>query len=103
MTTPTPADERRALKFIRRYWLTYVNSDVGALAAEFAAIRAEEREARKARDAVCDEIVSIMEVYDEQVAKNGYCDTPGGLEHMGDVWKLLDGWRAAIRARKDGT
>ncbi len=50
-----------------------------------------------AMKAVCAEILDIMRVYDEQSAKNGgYVDTPGGLEHMGDVWRLLDGWRDAI-------
>lgn len=39
------------------------------------------------------EIVSIMETYDQQEAERGYVDTPGGLEHMGDVWRLLGGWR----------
>lgn len=50
-----------------------------------------------AKDQVCDEIVSIMEEYDRQSAK-GYVDTPGGLEHMGDVWQLLDAWRTALKA-----
>jgi hypothetical protein len=41
---------------------------------------------------VCNEILDIMEVYDEQEAKRGYIDTPGGLEHMGDVWAKLRKW-----------
>lgn len=45
--------------------------------------------------AVTDEIVEIMQTYDEQEAAGGV-DTPGGLEHMGDVWRLLDKWRAAL-------
>lgn len=40
---------------------------------------------------ICDEISGIMEIYREQEAK-GYVDTPGGLEHMGDVWRLLRRW-----------
>ena len=44
------------------------------------------------KDTVCKEIVEIMEEYDRQNA-SGYVDTPGGLEHMGDVWRLLDRWR----------
>lgn len=42
-----------------------------------------------------------MATYREQEAKNGYVDTPGGLEHMGDVWKLLSKWDAAM-AKGDG-
>ncbi len=46
------------------------------------------------------EIREIMRVYDEQYARNkGYVDTPGGLEHMGDVWKQLAEWRAMIEER----
>lgn len=58
------------------------------------AIRAEEPAQQIAR-----EITEIMAVYDEQTASMGYVDTPGGLEHMGDVWRLLDRWREMIRAR----
>lgn len=50
-----------------------------------------------AKDQVCNEIVSIMEEYDRQSAK-GYVGTPGGLEHMGDVWRLLSGWRTKLIA-----
>ena len=52
-----------------------------------------------AKTSICDEILRIMQVYDEQEAK-GNVDTPGGLEHMGDVWKLLDGWRNELQAAK---
>ena len=47
---------------------------------------------QEAMEAVCAEIRQIMQTYREQEAKNGYVDTPGGLEHMGDVWRLLSGW-----------
>lgn len=57
-------------------------------------LRAERAEAALA---VASEIVSIMECYDEQEAE-GHVDTAGRLEHMGDVWRLLDRWRAAIAA-----
>ena len=54
-------------------------------------------------DPVHAEILEIMRVYDEQVERNkGYPDTPGGLEHMGDVWRLLDSWREQIIAAKGG-
>lgn len=42
--------------------------------------------------AIANEIIEIMKTYDEQEAE-GCIDTPGGLEHMGDVWRLLGGWR----------
>ena len=51
---------------------------------------------------VCDEILDIMRTYDEQDAK-GYIDPPGGLENMGDVWKLLDGWRQALTPKPTGS
>ena len=46
------------------------------------------------------EILDIMATHDQQIAERGYVDTPGGLEHMGDVWKLLGRWRAELRASK---
>ena len=52
-----------------------------------------------AKDAVCKEIIEIMNTYDEQEAERGYVDTPGGLEHMGDVWRLLRRWRDALEAK----
>jgi hypothetical protein len=55
------------------------------LTAEIAAMRS-----------VCDEIVMIMRTYREQEAA-GSVDTPGGLEHMGDVWKQLSEWDETIR------
>lgn len=44
------------------------------------------------RAKVCAEIQSIMETYREQEASDRGIDTPGGLERMGDVWKLLRRW-----------
>lgn len=49
------------------------------------------------REKVCDEIMEIMETYREQEAAGGV-DTPGGLEHMGDVWRLLKKWDALLRS-----
>ena len=43
------------------------------------------------KDTVCKEIQEIMVTYREQEAA-GRIDTPGGLEHMGDVWRLLRKW-----------
>lgn len=47
---------------------------------------------QEAMKSICAEIQEIMRVYREQEAKQGYVDTPGGLEHMGDVWSLLTRW-----------
>lgn len=44
---------------------------------------------------VCQEILDIMKTYHEQEAA-GRLDTPGGLEHMGDVWSLFEQWEAAL-------
>lgn len=51
-----------------------------------------------ARASVCAEIMAIMTVYDEQEKARGYVDTPGGLEHMGDVWRLFESWRGLLSA-----
>ena len=51
-------------------------------------------------DKIADEIIEIMATYDEQEAEQGYVDTPGGLEHMGDVWRLLLGWRDRLNAER---
>lgn len=44
---------------------------------------------------VCDEIISIMETYDEQ-EERGCVDTPGGFEHLGDVWRTMRRWQKMI-------
>jgi len=49
--------------------------------------------------AVGKEISSIMETYRHQEEKNGFVDTPGGLEHMGDVWRLLGKWDRILRGK----
>jgi hypothetical protein len=43
------------------------------------------------------EILRIMKVYHEQDAK-GSVDTPGGLEHMGDVWALFKSWERKLQS-----
>lgn len=45
----------------------------------------------EAMRSVCEEIQSIMKEYRKQ-SDAGCVDTPGGLEHMGDVWGLLHSW-----------
>ncbi len=47
---------------------------------------------------VCDEILSIMATYHEQ-DDAGSIGTPGGLEHMGDVWRLLGKWEEMLKAQ----
>ena len=52
--------------------------------------------------AVTDEILAIMAVYHEQENSSRGVGTPGGLEHMGDVWRLLSKWEDKLiqRARE---
>ncbi len=45
---------------------------------------------------VCREILDIMAIYHEQEESPGGVDTPGGLEHMGDVWTLLLRWERML-------
>ncbi|HWY36181.1 MAG TPA: hypothetical protein VNX68_16165 [Nitrosopumilaceae archaeon] len=48
------------------------------------------------KEEICEEILHIMNTYHEQDNKNGYVDTPGGLEHMGDVWSLFMRWEKLL-------
>lgn len=50
-----------------------------------------------ARDAICDEIIRIMQTYHKQEASSYGVDTPGGLEHMGDVWSLFLRWEQMLK------
>lgn len=50
--------------------------------------------------AVCEEILDIMKTYHEQM-EEGDLGTPGGLEHMGDVWKLLLRWEKKLKSREE--
>jgi hypothetical protein len=47
---------------------------------------------------ICDEIVEINDERIQQEQK-GFIDTPGGFEHMGDVWNQISKWADLIRAR----
>lgn len=49
---------------------------------------------------VCDEILEIMATYHEQEARPSGVDTPGGLEHMGDVWGLFSKWEAMLKGHQ---
>ena len=51
---------------------------------------------KRASSVVCAEILSIMDTYHDQEA-NGRIDTPGGFEHMGDVWRTLERWEKTLR------
>jgi hypothetical protein len=46
---------------------------------------------------ICGEILHIMATYHEQEARTGGVDSPGGLEHMGDVWRLFSKWEKMLR------
>lgn len=59
---------------------------------------ADARDLATARREVCDEIIEIMAEYDRQEKGRGV-DTPGGLEHMGDVWGLLGRWRMMLEVK----
>jgi hypothetical protein len=48
---------------------------------------------------VCTEIQDIMKTYRDQESR-GYIDTPGGLEHMGDVWTQLAHWDVMLSNEK---
>ena len=45
---------------------------------------------------VCYEILEIMETYNEQEQSLKGIGTPGGLEHMGDVWSLFMKWEKIL-------
>jgi hypothetical protein len=46
----------------------------------------------EAKTKVCNEITKIMQTYHDQENSPQGLGTPGGLEHMGDVWRLLGRW-----------
>jgi len=51
----------------------------------------------EAQAKVCQEILDIMQTYHEQ-SKTAYgVGTPGGLEHMGDVWSLFMKWEQMLK------
>lgn len=50
-----------------------------------------------AKTQVCMNILDIMETYHEQNARPAGIDTPGGLEHMKDVWNLFLKWENLLR------
>lgn len=73
---------------------------IDARDSDIAALRIELDEARRRlglSETVCGDIQMIMKTYRDQEAE-GSVDTPGGLEHMGDVWRQLAEWDETLRA-----
>lgn len=56
----------------------------------------EGQEQTQGQEQVCAEILSIMQTYHEQEASPRGVGTPGGLEHMGDVWSLFSKWERML-------
>lgn len=54
----------------------------------------------EAQASVCRDIQIIMATYREQMASDRGLGTPGGLEHMGDVWQQLAEWDALLSGAK---
>ena len=54
----------------------------------------ETQSTAEAQASVCRDIQIIMATYREQMASDRGLGTPGGLEHMGDVWQQLAEWDA---------
>lgn len=50
-----------------------------------------------AKTKVCSEILEIVAEYDRQSQSKYGVDTPGGLEHMGDVWNLFRRWSEELQ------
>ena len=50
-------------------------------------------------DTIIKELLDIMFVYHQQEDR-GNIDTPGGLEHMGDVWRLLLKWEEMAKSER---
>lgn len=48
---------------------------------------------------VITEILAIMDTYHEQEARPEGIGTPGGLEHMGDVWSMFMNWEQILRPK----
>lgn len=50
---------------------------------------------------ITSQIQSIMATYREQQKSPFGVDSPGGLQHMGDVWNLFAKWETALAASPD--
>ncbi len=67
----------------------------GPLARHDAAVRERTLETTFAEREVCNAILRIAQAFHEQEAL-GQVDTPGGFEHMGDVWSRICEWEKLI-------
>lgn len=53
----------------------------------------------EAQTKICNEILEIMKEYHRQCDEYGYATgSPGGMEHMGDVWDVFLGWERELKA-----
>ena len=69
------------------------------LAARLVGAQAEWDQLQRQLEAVLEvarEIQEIMKTYRQQEESDDGVGTPGGLEHMGDVWRLLRKWEETI-------
>lgn len=48
---------------------------------------------------IINEIMQIVDTYHEQEVRPEGIGTPGGLEHMGDVWGLFMKWEGILRTK----
>lgn len=51
-------------------------------------------------DRIANEIREIVQEYDDQMEARGYVDSPGGIEHKGDAFRLLFRWDAELNKEK---
>lgn len=51
----------------------------------------------KVKTKICNEILEIAATYHDQMKERGRISTPGGLEHMGDVWRLILKWEDMLK------
>jgi hypothetical protein len=49
------------------------------------------------KDEICSEILEIMAEWHRQMGSKGYVSTPGGFEHLGDVWRKFLNWEERLK------
>lgn len=84
-----------------KVWRAMIAAAPGDAPPTVEMVQGDRIDAITIRRQVCSEILDIMKTYHEQDAR-GYVDTPGGLEHMGDVWRLFQKWKDALTAINGG-
>ena len=52
---------------------------------------------QESKDQVCSEILAIMAEWHRQMDAKGYVGTPGGFEHLGDVWRTFLNWEERLK------